>query len=499
MHMFSAAVTRRALLMLLAAALTLLGIVAMSGWLADSTQTFSRSVGRITALRVAAGTLLSQLQDAEIGQRGYLLTEDRQYLKPYEAATAAVDSTIVRLRDLAGGDADELRIIDRLAVLADAKREELAQTITLMEAGRRDEALAVVRTGRGMMLMDDARRSLADLITPADAQLDTQLSALIGQARASGWVANLGGLFIVLVVGGAVWIALRYTRGLMRAQRAIQALNDSLEQRVSERTMELQRANDEIQRFAYIVSHDLRAPLVNVMGFTGEFEVGLASVRAHLDRLPSDGDDAAASEARRAVVEDMPEAIGFIRASTTKMDRLINAILALSRQGGRTLNPEPVSMQALLENVVASLRHQASEQRCTIDIKEPLPSLLSDRLALEQVFGNLLDNAIKYLDPARTGRIAIHGRVEENRLIFEVADNGRGIAPQDHERIFELFRRSGVQDRPGEGIGLAYVRTLIRRLQGEVTVESVPGQGSVFRITLPKALALPLEKTVHDA
>jgi signal transduction histidine kinase len=128
-----------------------------------------------------------------------------------------------------------------------------------------------------------------------------------------------------------------------------------------------------------------------------------------------------------------------------------------------------------------------------------LPSLLSDRLALEQVFGNLLDNAVKYLDPARTGRIAIQGRVEENRLIFEVADNGRGIAPQDHERIFELFRRSGVQDRPGEGIGLAYVRTLIRRLQGEVTVESVPGQGSVFRITLPQALSLSSEKAVHDA
>ncbi|TWA61676.1 histidine kinase/DNA gyrase B/HSP90-like ATPase [Azospirillum brasilense] len=498
MHTFSTTVTRRALLMLLAAALTLLGIVAMSGWLAESAREFSGAVGRTTALRVAAGTLLSQLQDAEVGQRGYLLTEDRRYLKPYEAAVTAVDATIARLHDLADGDADELRIVDRLAVLAAAKREELAQTIALMEAGRRDEALSVVRTGHGMMLMDDARRSLADLITPADAQLDSQLAALIGQVRASGWVANLGGLFIVLVVGGAVWIAIRYTRDLMRAQHAIQALNDSLEQRVSERTMELQRANGEIQRFAYIVSHDLRAPLVNVMGFTGEFEAGLASVRAHFDRLPRDGgDDAVASEARRAVEEDLPEAIGFIRASTTKMDRLINAILALARQGGRAMNPEPVSMRALLEAVVASLRHQAGEQRCAVAIEGPLPALMADRLALEQVFGNLLDNAIKYLDPARPGRIAIRGRAEEDRLLFEVADNGRGIAPQDHERIFELFRRSGAHDRPGEGIGLAYVRTLVRRLQGDVTVESVPGQGSVFRISLPKALALPSETPAH--
>ncbi|CAO3362433.1 sensor histidine kinase [Azospirillum palustre] len=492
-------VTRRALLMLLAAAFALLAIIMMSGWLADSTQRYSRSVSRITALRVAAGTLLSQLQDAEIGQRGYLLTEDRQYLKPYEAAVAAVDATIARLRELADGDAGELYIVDRLVGLAAAKREELAETIALMGAGRRDDSLAIVRTGRGMRLMDDARRSLDELITPADAQLDTQLRALTGQARTSGWVAILGGLFILLVVGGAVWIAVGYTRALMQAQRAIQALNDSLEQRVSERTMELQRANDEIQRFAYIVSHDLRAPLVNVMGFTSEFEAGLASVAADLDRRPADGDDAIAAEARWAVAEEMPEAIGFIRTSTTKMDRLINAILALSRQGSRTLNPEPISMQALVENVVASNRHRAGELRCAIDIAGPLPSLVSDRLALEQVFGNLLDNAIKYLDPARPGRIAIRGRSEAGLLIFEVADNGRGIAAQDHERIFELFRRSGVQDRPGEGIGLAYVRTLARRLQGDVTVDSVPGQGSIFRISLPKILALSPEKPAHEA
>ncbi|MBP2303400.1 sensor histidine kinase [Azospirillum picis] len=485
--------------MLLAGALTLLGIVTMSGWLAESTRQYSWSVGRTTNLRVAAGTLLSQLQDAEVGQRGYLLTEDRQYLKPYEAASVAVDRTIATLRRLVEGNPEEIGIVERLTSLATDKREELAQTIELMEAGRRDEALAIVRTGRGLRLMDEARRSLGDLITPADAQLDTQLAAMNSQARQSLWVANLGGMFILLVVGAAVWIALQYTRDLVQAQQAIQALNDSLEQRVSDRTMDLQRANDEIQRFAYIVSHDLRAPLVNVMGFTSEFEAGLASVSAHLDRQPADGDDAIASEARRAVKEDLPEAIAFIRASTTKMDRLINAILALSRQGSRTLNPEPVSMQVLLENVAASVRHQASELGCVIDIAGPLPQIVSDRLALEQVFGNLVDNAIKYLDPARTGRISIRARDDGSRLTFEVEDNGRGIAPQDHERIFELFRRSGVQDRPGEGIGLANVRALVRRLQGEVGVDSVPGQGSIFRISLPKILTLSPENTAHDA
>ncbi|WP_246654140.1 sensor histidine kinase [Azospirillum formosense] len=485
--------------MLFAGAVALLGIVTMSGWLAESTGHYSQAVGRMTATRVAAGTLLSQLQDAEIGQRGYLLTGDRRYLKPYEAANEAVNDTIARMRGFAEGDAGASAIVERLAVLATAKREELAETIALMQAGRRDEALAIVRTGRGMRLMDDARRSLADLIMPADAQLAAQLAALNSQAGMSRWVATLGGLFILLVVGGAVWIVLHHTRNLVQAQQAIQALNDSLEQRVSERTVALRRANDEIQRFAYIVSHDLRAPLVNVMGFTSEFQEGLASLRAHMHRQPAGQDDAMAAEARRVANEDLPEAIGFIRASTTKMDRLINAILVLSRQGSRTLTLEPICTRALLENTVASVHHQASELRCVIDIAGSLPTVVSDRLALEQIFGNLIDNAIKYLDPARPGRIEIRGYAEAKRQVFEVIDNGRGIAPGDHERIFELFRRSGVQDRPGEGIGLAYVRTMVRRLEGEVTVDSILGQGSVFRISLPESPTLSLQRLADDA
>ncbi|MCG5238744.1 CHASE3 domain-containing protein [Azospirillum doebereinerae] len=499
MPVSSTTVTRRTLLMLLAGALTLLAIVAMSGWLAESTRRYSQAVARMTEIRVVAGNLLSQLQDAEIGQRGYLLTGDRHYLQPYENARNAVGGTVARLRRVNEGEAGTAGVVDRIGSLAVAKLEELEQTIALSEAGRKDEALAIVRTDRGMRLMDEARRSLADLIGQADAQLDAQVTAMGEQASLSRWVATLGTLFILLVVGGAVGIVLRYTRELVQAQRAIQILNGTLEQRVSERTVDLQRANDEIQRFAYIVSHDLRAPLVNVMGFTSEFQEGLASVRAHLDRQPAEQDDAVASEAKRAVAEDLPEAIGFIRASTTKMDRLINAILTLSRQGRRTLTPEPVSMQELLENTVASVRHQASELRCAIDVASPLPSLVSDRLALEQIFGNLIDNAVKYLDPARPGRISVRGRADGNGLVFEVADNGRGIAPQDRERIFELFRRAGVQDRPGEGIGLAHVRALVRRLQGDVTVDSTPGQGSVFRITLPKILTLSPETPAHEA
>ncbi|MCC7347852.1 MAG: ATP-binding protein, partial [Variibacter sp.] len=115
-----------------------------------------------------------------------------------------------------------------------------------------------------------------------------------------------------------------------------------------------------------------------------------------------------------------------------------------------------------------------------------LPQVTSDRLALEQVFSNLIDNALKYLRRDEPGRIEISGRVTPTHAIFEVSDNGRGIDRKDHQRIFELFRRAGEQDRPGEGIGLAHVRTLVRRLGGSLTVRSEPGKGSVFTVMLPR-------------
>jgi signal transduction histidine kinase len=257
---------------------------------------------------------------------------------------------------------------------------------------------------------------------------------------------------------------------------------------VQERTADLMQANEEIQRFAYIVSHDLRAPLVNVMGFTSELEVGVTAIQQMVAKVEAAHPELVSDDARVAATEDVPEAVGFIRSSTAKMDRLINAILKLSREGRRVLTPEPVDMAALFTGIVDSLKHQTEEVGAEIVIEDRLPGLISDRLVLEQIFSNLVDNAVKYLDASRPGRISVTARAEAGRLIYAVADNGRGIAAHDHERIFELFRRSGTQDRPGEGIGLAHVRALTRRLGGIISVRSEFGQGTRFEVNLPRIL-----------
>ena len=167
--------------------------------------------------------------------------------------------------------------------------------------------------------------------------------------------------------------------------------------------------------------------------------------------------------------QDFTEALGFIKSSIAKMDRLITAILNLTREGRREFEPVPIDTRELIEAIVTTVAHQAAEAEAQIRI-EPLPNIVSDRLALEQIFSNLIDNALKYLKPGVPGDISVRGRTKLGFAIFEIADNGRGIDPKDHQRIFDLFRRAGTQDRPGQGIGLAHVRALVRRLGGTMSV-----------------------------
>ena len=244
---------------------------------------------------------------------------------------------------------------------------------------------------------------------------------------------------------------------------------------------ELRESNEEIQRYAYIVSHDLRAPLVNIMGFTSE----LAETRAELQTVLAGHPQAERIDA------DFGEALGFIGAAVTRMERLIAAILKLSREGRRRFEPETLDMSAVIRRLADATHHQAGSQNAVVSVAPGLPVIVADRLAVEQIFGNLLDNALKYLDPARPGRITVTAEaVGPERVRFAVADNGRGIARNDHDRVFELFRRSGVQDRPGEGIGLAHVKALVRALGGRIDLDSEPGRGSTFTVTLPRGAAM---------
>jgi signal transduction histidine kinase len=392
-----------------------------------------------------------------------------------------------RLRDILAPYPQATVPVARLLEAINLKLAETEETIELRRQGRLDDAIAIVRTDRGKDAMDEARLLFDGVIRAADERLTTGVEEQRSSANWLRVVTILGGVIIFAVVGGAVWMALAYTRDLITAREEVQKLNADLEGRVAERTQDLVRANEEVQRFAYIVTHDLRAPLVNIMGFTAELDETMKSIQAYV--LADEGSLSAQQiqEARQAAGEDLPEAIGFIRSSTKKMDSLINAILKISRDGRRSLKPEPIELQSLVEHAAASVEHQVAETEGSVSIEPGMPRIVSDRLSLEQIVGNLLDNAVKYRAKDRPVEIRVVSRqLPGNRVAIDVVDNGRGIAAQDHQRVFDLFRRSGTQDKPGEGIGLAHVRSLVRNLGGDITLDSEFGKGTTFTVTLAR-------------
>jgi signal transduction histidine kinase len=478
---------RSTVLSILLGLAALLAIVGMTFWLVGQTQAYSERVTGARQQRAAVIDLRGLAQDAETGQRGYLLTSNKDYLEPYLNAAGKLPSQLERVRSLMGNDPEAKRLVGRLTAILSDKMAELKQTIDLHNVGHLDESIELVRTNVGRALMDEARGIFEHLIDVAESKVTDALEQQRQNISYLRWVTLVSALAIIVIMGGSVWTVLRYTRQLVEAEFEVSALNAGLEERVLERTADLGRANEEIQRFAYIVTHDLRAPLVNIMGFTSELETGLAAVKGYIvSATEESGEKPLVKEARIAASEDMPEAIEFIRSSTAKMDGLINAILKHSREGRRTLRPEKIDLDELLRVASANVQHQIIEAGGEIEIAAPVPTIYSDRLALEQIFGNLLDNAVKYRQRGRVLRIGMRARMERGRrLMVEIEDNGRGISDQDHERIFDLFRRSGPQDQRGEGIGLAHVRAIVRNLGGEIVVKSKLGQGTTFTISLP--------------
>jgi signal transduction histidine kinase len=269
-----------------------------------------------------------------------------------------------------------------------------------------------------------------------------------------------------------------------RAQQELQEARDNLERKVEERTAMLKNANDEISTFAYIISHDLRSPLVNLRGFTGELQESIKFIREHT--LPRRDLTEAQHEALSRVFErDIPEALDFVVSAVRRMDSLTGAVLKLSRLGRRDLTLTRVDVAHVVQTIVDTLAFQLKQKNSTVSIRQ-MPHVLSDQIAIEQIMGNLITNAVQYLSPDRPGRIEVWGEEREDDVRFCVRDNGRGIAPDDHHKVFEPFRRAGKQDTPGEGMGLAYVQTLIRRLGGLITFTSEPGVGTTFIVSLPK-------------
>ena len=274
---------------------------------------------------------------------------------------------------------------------------------------------------------------------------------------------------------------------MLARSAAIAIDNARLIDTLRRRSMELESRNVELERLTYLASHQLRSPLVNLQGFTGEIRHAFSA----LDALIADLHPRLTPEQQEGVRDvraDVTEALEFIERSVTEMGRLSDALLKLAQLSRCEFNLEWVDVEEIAHTALRTLGHPSTRRDVEV-IVHPLPRVIADREALTLILRHLLSNALNYLDPDRTGRIEITGESAPEEYIFHVRDNGRGIAQEDMHKIFAPFRRAGKHETPGEGMGLVYAQTLVRRHEGRLWCESEIGAGAEFTFTIARYLA----------
>ncbi|MEO6801993.1 MAG: CHASE3 domain-containing protein [Granulicella sp.] len=421
--------------------------------------------------------IMGSAKDAETGSRGYLITGDQDYLSPYFQALQSLPRQIDRLKFLTSDSPDQQRRIVEMRSVTQERISLLQQGINLRRSGHSDGLHALIVTGTGKIQMMHLR-SIAD---DMDREEQRQLAIRVAKAKSSAnstkitlAVASfIDFLLIVLMfryfvrerdlrlVSEETAERLAVSQAEIEAKAAeIQALNVTLEERVRLRTAELETTNRELEAFSYSVSHDLRAPLRTIDGFSLALEEDYAAAV-----------DAAGKDYIRRV-----------RGAVQRMGELIDALLQLSRITRAAITREEVDLSAMASVIAAELQEQNRERAITFHIEEGLTANADPGL-LQVALENLLGNAVKF--SAKVPNAIIEFGWDEEKKGWFVRDNGAGFDMHYAEKLFNAFNRlHGDKDFKGSGIGLATVARVVRRHHGAIWADSVIDHGATFWFTL---------------
>lgn len=241
--------------------------------------------------------------------------------------------------------------------------------------------------------------------------------------------------------------------------------------------------NKELEQVVYVTSHDIRSPVVNILGFSDEM------IKA-LNKLTNKVFDEANTIHNREDIEylvnkDIPQIMNFIKISGQKIDKLLLALLKLSRLGRASINKVKVNMNELMNSLLSTFEYRIKEHDIDIQI-EPLMNCYTDEVQINQVISNLIDNAIKYRSNTRKPIIKITSQENGEHITYCIEDNGIGISEKELDKVFDVFYRINPENQDGEGMGLALIKKTIERLDGDISVGSKVGEGTKFYISLEK-------------
>ncbi|MEO6954213.1 MAG: ATP-binding protein [Polyangia bacterium] len=456
-------------------------LVIATGWVSAAALTSALGLRdqalRSRHIREAADEVRIDVLQAETAQRGYLLTMDKAYLGAYQAALARPDP-VEALRIAFGGKEDLQPVFQRLATTYDEKLAEMAHAIEIADHEGVDTARRLIADGKGQRLTEAIRFDL-DEVMRREKSLRDEYSARVEQHVRFSRAVVLSGTLIAFALAVLVNLSLMSAvRAREAAQRIMEAQSVKLGQqtesllehekqlgeqlgRQQELSQALQRTNEELDQFAYATSHDLKAPLRGIMNLATFIEEDLGA-----DVAPSISDN-----------------LKLLRGRAVRLEALIEGILAYSRAGRIRSHVERVDTAQLARDVVDLI---AAPSGCAITIAQSLPTLLTERVPLQQVLMNLVQNAIKHGCPDAKGSIEIGYEKLAGRPTFYIKDAGPGIAPHHHEKVFGIFQTLAPRDKvEGTGIGLAVVKKLVESRGGKVEVHSTTGQGARFGFVWP--------------